>query len=236
MNPGPRLSVGETLNQVFALYQEHFGVLIPVAFWLFLAASILGGLAGDAGTALLLASVFLTLAVGYLYQGMVVSLVHSARLGRDLSVGELIGSVGPVLPTLVGTSVLAAIGTLAGFVFFVVPGCILLTIWAVIAPAVVIEKRDLSGAFSRSQQLTSGYGWPVFGAVIVANLIAGVATILLGEIGDSIAGGPLLRIVFGALAVTFTAPIGALVAAVLYYRLLELKPDPPPVDAPPPAL
>jgi hypothetical protein len=235
MNVGPRLSVGETLNEVFALYREHFGVLIPAAFWLFLAVSIVGGLAADAGTGLLLVTAVLALAVGTLYQGIVVTLVHSARLGRDSSFGELIGSVGPVLATLIATSVLAAIGTLAGLLFFVVPGCILMTIWAVIAPAVVIERRDLSGAFRRSQQLTAGFGWPVFGAVIVANLIAGIAAIVLGSIGESIAGGPLLRIVFGALAATFAAPITALVAAVLYYRLLELKPDPPPVDAPPPA-
>jgi hypothetical protein len=234
MNVGPRLSVGETLNEVFALYQQHFGALIPVAFWLFLAVSILGGLAADAGTPLLLATAVLALAIGTLYQGMVVTLVHAARLGHDSSVGELFASVGPVLATLIMASVLAAIGTLAGFVFFIVPGCILLTIWAVIAPAVVIERRDLSAAFTRSQQLTAGYGWPVFGAVIVANLIAGIAAIVLGSIGESIAGGPLLRIVFGALAATFAAPISALVAAVLYYRLLELKPDPPPVDAPPP--
>jgi hypothetical protein len=236
MNPGPRLAVGETLNEVFALYREHFGVLIPVAFWLFLAVSIVGGLAADAGTGLVLAGVVLALAIGTLYQGMVVTLVHSARLGQDSTVGELFGSVGPVLPTLVGASVLAAIGTLAGFLLFVVPGCILLTIWAVIAPAVVVERRDLSGAFRRSQQLTSGFGWPVFGAVIVANLIAGVAAIVLGSVGEAIAGGPLLRIVFSALAATFAAPISALVAAVLYYRLLELQPDPPPADAPPPAL
>lgn len=237
MNVGPRLSVGETLNEVFALYQEHFGVLIPTAFWLFLVVSILVGIAGSTFGLLVVAAV-LALAVGILYQGMVVSLVHRTRDGGDEpSVGELIGSVGPVLTTLVVASVLAAIGEFFGLVFFIVPGCILMTIWAVVAPAIVIERRDLSAAFSRSQQLTAGYGWPVFGAVISANLIAGVATLVLGNIGEEIAGGPLLRIVFGALATTFAAPITALVAAVLYYRLLALKGEraadpamPPPLD------
>jgi len=35
----------------------------------------------------------------------------------------------------------------------------------------------------------------------------------------SIADGPIIRIVFSALASTLTAPITALVAAVLYFRL-----------------
>jgi hypothetical protein len=225
MNVGSRLSVGETLNEVFALYREHFGVLIPVAFWLFLAVSILAGLAGSAVVLLLIAGI-LALAVGILYQGMVVSLVHRTREGRrEISVGELVGSVSPVLTTLVVASVLAAVGEFFGLVLFVVPGCILMTIWAVIAPAIVIERLGLSAAFTRSQQLVSGFGWPVFGAVLSANLIAGVATVVLGSIGESIAGGPLLRIVFGALATTFAAPIPALVVAVLYYRLLTLKGD-----------
>jgi hypothetical protein len=228
MDPGPRLSVGETLNEVFALYREHFGVLIPVAFWLFLAVSILVGVAGSAVVPLLIAGV-LALAVGILYQGMVVSLVQRNRAGpRETSVGELVGSVSPVLTTLVVASVLAAVGEFSGLIFFIVPGCILMTIWAVIAPAIVIERLDLSAAFTRSQQLVKGFGWPVFGAVLSANLIAGVATLVLGSIGESIAGGPLLKIVFGALATTFAAPITALVAAVLYYRLLALKGYPAP--------
>ena len=48
MDPGRKLSVGETLSEVFGLYQEHFGVLIPVAFWLFLGVSILSGIVGNA--------------------------------------------------------------------------------------------------------------------------------------------------------------------------------------------
>jgi hypothetical protein len=121
----------------------------------------------------------------------------------------------------------------------IVPGCILLTIWAVIAPVIVVEKTGVFGAFRRSQELVRDYGWPVFGSVIAATLIALVATLALSSIGDAIAGGPFLRIVFAALASTFTAPITALVAAVLYYRLLALKDGtspnldammPPPLD------
>ncbi|OJU86087.1 MAG: hypothetical protein BGO11_04710 [Solirubrobacterales bacterium 70-9] len=240
MNARPSLRVGDVLNEVFALYRECFGVLIPTAFWLFLAASILAGIAGNSFVLAAIAGI-LALAIGTLYQGMVVSLVAAKRAGQaEPSVRELFASVSPVLPTLLITSVLAAIGVFAGFLFFIVPGCILLTIWAVIAPAVVIERRDVSGAFNRSQALVRDFGWPVFGATITAALIAGIAAIVLGSIGESIAGGPFLRIVFSALAATFAAPITALVAAVLYYRLLAIKGDtsgadtdplmPPPLD------
>jgi hypothetical protein len=61
--------------------------------------------------------------------------------------------------------------------------------------------------------------------VITATLIAGIATLFLTAIAEGIAGGPILRIVFGTLATTLTAPVGGLVAAVLYYRLIAIKGD-----------
>ena len=163
-------------------------------------------------------------AVAILYQGMVVSLVRDVQDGRrDASVGELFTSVGPVLGPLIGASILYGFAVGIGLFLLIVPGCILLTIWAVIAPAIVIEKKGVTASFGRSRELVRGYGWPVFGTVIVATLLTAVVSLILTGIAEAIAGGPILRIVFGALASTLTAPIGGLVAAVLYYRLLELK-------------
>lgn len=224
MDRGNTVSVGDVLNRVFDLYKQHFGVLIPAAFWLFLVVSILSGIVGQHQVGLLLIVAVVTFAVAILYQGMVVSLVHDVQDGRrDSSVGELFRSVGPVIGPLIGASLLYGFGVGIGFFLLIVPGCILLTIWAVIAPAIVIEKREVFAAFGRSRELVSGFGWSVFGTVIVATLITAIASFILTGIAEAIAGGPILRIVFGALAATLTAPVGGLVAAVLYYRLLELK-------------
>ncbi len=224
MDRANTFSVGEVLNRVFDLYKQHFGVLIPAAFWLFLVVSILGGVLSRTNYLALLVFYVVSLAVAILYQGMVVSLVHDVQDGRrDSSVGELFRSVGPVLGALIGASLLYGIAVGIGFFLLIVPGCILLTIWAVIAPAIVIEKQPAMASFGRSRELVRGFGWPVFGSVIVATLITAIASIILLGIADAIAGGPILRIVFGALATTLTAPVGGLLAAVIYYRLLELK-------------
>ena len=50
--------------------------------------------------------------------------------------------------------------------------------WAVIAPVIVVERRGVFDAFGRSRQLVRGNGWPVFGTVLVAFLIAAVASIV----------------------------------------------------------
>jgi hypothetical protein len=221
-----RLDVGATLSEVFDIYRDQAGVLLPVAFWLFLVVAIVNGLT-EGDFSLFWLGIVVSLAVGTLYQGMVVELVRDVQDGRrDSSVGDLMRSVLPVLGPLIGAGILAGLGIGAGFVLLVVPGLILLTMWAVIAPVIVIERRGIFDAFGRSRQLVKGQGWPVFGTVVVAYLIGFIAEIIFLLIANSIADGAIVRIVFSALASTITAPIGALVAAALYYRLLALRPAP----------
>lgn len=233
-----RLEVGSTLSEVFDVYRSQAGVLLPVAFWLFLLVAIVNGIS-EGHLSVFWLGIVVSFAVATLYQGMVVSLVQDVQDGRrDSSVGELMRSVMPVFGTLIGAGILAGIGIGIGFVLLIVPGLILLTMWAVIAPAIVVERQGVLDAFRRSRQLVKGQGWPVFGTVIVAYLITFVATLVLVAIAAAIADGPLLRIVFSALAETVTAPIGALVASVLYFRLVAIQGQPapaaPPAQAPPP--
>jgi hypothetical protein len=214
-----KLDVGGTLSEVFSIYRDNAGVLLPVAFWLFLVVAILNGIAGSSLILLLVASVA-GIAAGTLYQGMVVNLVRDVQDGRrDFSTGELLSSATPFILPLIGAGILAGLAIGIGLILLIVPGLILLTIWAVIAPAIVVEKSPVMDSFGRSRELVRGNGWQVFGAIVVAFLIVIVGGVVFTAIAASIADGPLLRIVFSALASTITAPVSALVAAVLYFRL-----------------
>jgi hypothetical protein len=225
-----RLEVGPTLSEVFDVYREQAGVLLPVAFWLFLVVAIVNGLT-EGNLSVFWLSIVVSLAVGTLYQGMVVRLVQDVQDGRrDSSVGELMRSVLPVLGALIGAGILAGLGIAAGFFLLIVPGLILLTMWAVIAPVIVVERRGIFDAFGRSRHLVKGQGWPVFGTVVIAYLIGFVAEIVFILIANAIADGAIVRVVFSALASTIAAPIAALVAAVLYFRLLEIKGQDPAAD------
>ncbi|MCW2987802.1 MAG: hypothetical protein JWM24_740 [Solirubrobacterales bacterium] len=243
-----KLDVGATLSEVFSIYRDNAGVLLPVAFWLFLVVAILNGIAGSSLLLVLVASV-VGIAAGTLYQGMVVNLVRDVQDGRrDFSAGELLSSATPFIVPLVGAGILAGFGIFFGLILLVVPGLFLLTIWAVIAPVIVVEKSPVMAAFGRSRELVRGNGWQVFGAIVVAFLIVIVGGIVFTAIAAAIADGPLLRIVFSALASTITAPVSALVAAVIYFRLratestpeaLAATPDapaPPTVPPAPPAV
>lgn len=217
-----KLDVGDTLSQAFSVYGAQAGVLLPVAFALFLAVAIVNGLLS--GSILL---VPLGVAIGIvattLYQGMVVELVSDVQDGRrDSSVGDLMRAIAPVLVPLIVAGLLAGIGIGIGFLLLVVPGLFLATIWAVIAPSIVVERKGALEAFGRSRELVKGHGWQVFGVIVSVFVIIIVVRIVLGAIAVSIDEGTLMRILFDIVASTVTAPIAALVAAVMYFRLRAL--------------
>lgn len=221
-----KLSVGDALGRTFSIYRDQAGVLIPVAFWLFLAVAIVEAVTAG-NLALGLIALVVSLAVSTLYQGTVVGLVSDVQDGRrDYSIGEQMRSVTPVVMPLIGAGILAGLGIVLGLVLLVVPGLYLLTIWAVIAPVIVVERSGVLDAFRRSRELVRGSGWPVFWTVVVAFLITFVAAIVFAAIAVAISEGILVEIVLLTLGATFTAPIPALVASVLYFRLLELRGEP----------
>lgn len=226
------IRVGEVLSETFSMYGAHAGVLLPIAFWLFLLAAIVDTASREAIAVFPLAMA-LDIATGTLYQGVVVGLVRDVQEGRrEFSMGGLVQGALPVVWPLIGAGLLSGLGIAGGFVLLIVPGLYLLTIWAVIAPAIVVERRKVFDAFGRSRVLVRGNGWPVFGVLVVTFLIAGVGGTALYLLGQELSGGPILAAVFSAISSTLTAPIAALAVAILYYRLLEIERAAPPPQPP----
>ncbi len=236
-----KLDVGGTLSQAFSVYGSQAGVLLPVAFGLFLVVGVVSGLV--AGSLVLVPIGFaVSIVAATLYQGMVVELVSDVQDGRrDSSVGDLVKSAAPVILPLIGAGILAGLGIGIGFLLLIVPGLFLATIWSVIAPAIVIERKGVLGAFGRSRELVKGHGWQVFAVIVSVLLIVLVVRAILGAIAVGIDDSAPVRIVFDVIGSTITAPVTALVAAVLYFRLRELDGEgapaagAPPVESPPPA-
>ena len=211
-----RIEPGRIIGEIFRIYREQAAVLLPVAVVLFGLDAIVGWALGE-GALTIVASI-VSVVISTFYQGMVVQLVRDVLDGRrDSSVGDLLRSVSPVVLTLILISLLAGIATVVGFIALVIPGLYLMTVWAVVAPVVVVERPGGLDAFGRSRALVRGHGWQVFGViilVIVLVLAVGITTgILVSSVGD--AGG----VIAGWVLSVVVAPISALAAAVLYFAL-----------------
>src|SRR5215211_4657425 len=149
----------------------------------------------------------------------VVKLVQDVRDGRrDHSVEELFESAAPYIGTLILNGILAAIGIGIGLVLLIVPGLILITIWAVVAPAIVVEGAGVIEAFGRSRDLVRGNGWPVFGAIVIAYLIVLGVSFVTAGVGDAIADDAG-HVILGTIGDILAAPILALVASALFFDL-----------------
>ena len=137
-------------------------------------------------------------------------------------------------------------------VLLIVPGLFLLTIWAVIVPAVVIDRTGVMGAFGRSRELVRGSGWQVFGVILVLFLLQAVVGGALQAIGDSVSDGSFAGYaVADLIGRVLIVPLSAIAATVMYVELRRIKgealpedltggappapPDPtaPPASAPP---
>ena len=218
-----KLDVGSTLSQIFSTYGQQAGVLLPLAFALYLVVAIITALfAGNVLLGLIAFAVGVIAAT--LYQGMVVSLVRDVQDGtRDSSVSDLVDQTWPVVVPLIGAGILAGIGIAIGFVLLIIPGLILLTIWSVIAPVIVVEHSGAIDAFGRSRALVKGHGWQVFGVIFVVYLIVTIVGIVLGLIGAGISDTFAMRALFSLIASTLTAPIAALAASTIYFNLIALQ-------------
>jgi hypothetical protein len=214
----PMLDPGAVITRAVSIYRDNFAILFWAAAALFiLPFAVAITVNSTAGTAV---ASLLTLVIGTFYQGMVVELVRDVRDGRrDNSVGQLFGSVTPVAVTLLAVAILYGIGVGIGIALVVIPGLFLMTIWAVTAPVVVIEQSSVLGAFTRSQDLVRGNGWPVFSVILFAIVGVEIVRILVQALTAGLGDGASAVITWAVTAAT--APISALVAAVLYYALLD---------------
>ncbi|MDW8338407.1 MAG: hypothetical protein RMM28_04630, partial [Thermoleophilia bacterium] len=152
--------------------------------------------------------------------------VEDVRDGRaDSSVGELLGRVTPYLATLVAAGILAGVAVAIGFLLLVVPGIYLLTIWALIAPAIVLERAGVLEAFGRSRALVRGRFWTVLGIVVIAAILSILAQMLISALLAFLP--PFLQSwLGGAIGGAVTVPFMALAITLTYFRLREEKAAP----------
>lgn len=212
--------IGESWN----VYKTHWRHLLPIAFVVYLTVGVLGAVLAALLTWFgAIIAAFISLVALFWLQAALVKAVEDIRDGRaDLSLSETFESARPHLTAVLVAGILAALGIILGLILLIVPGLFLLTIWAVIIPVIVLENKSAGESFGRSRELVRGYGWGVFGVILLTILLLIgfqiVLSLILTPLADWLRGF-ISNIVSG----TLTAPFIAVVLTLLYFRLKAAK-------------
>ena len=207
------------LSEAWAMYRAHAKHLLTLAFVIYVIAAAIEALLGLLGWPGALLAAVVGIVAAFLLQASLVKAVQDVRDGRaDLSLGETVQGARPYLGRVALTSILAGIAITVGLLFFIVPGLLLFTIWCLIVPVIVLENASVGDAFRRSQQLVRGYGWQVFGTLVLAFLLVIAANIVIGAVLVALPEA-IGNFVGGVVSGTLVAPFLALVLTLGYFRL-----------------
>jgi len=226
------MQVGEPVAEGWALYTRFWRHLLPIAFVVYVVISLItllfteiGGVIGG------LVALIVSIAGVFLLQASLVEAVADVRDGRaDLTLAETVSRAYGHLWSVAGAGLLAGLGIAFGLVLLIVPGLFLLTIWSLIVPVIVLESVPAMKSFGRSRALVRGYGWTVFGVVMVTFLAALVVEIALSILLHGLSLG-LDRYLSNVIGNTLIAPFIAATWTSMYFRLKEASE--PASDAPP---
>jgi hypothetical protein len=218
------VQAGSVIGKAWDVYSAHWRHLIPIAFAVYVAVSLvavlLAAVLGWVGVAL---GSLIGLAGLFWLQGALVIAIDDVRDGRaDLSIGQTLGRVRPRLGTLAVAGLIAAVAVGIGLLLLIVPGLYLLTIWLVIVPAIMLENRGVTDSFGRSQELVRGYGWSVFGVIVLTFLIL-IGVDIVFSIVRSAFHSQWAGLAVNVVAESVTAPFLALAWTTTYYELRELE-------------
>lgn len=122
--------------------------------------------------------------------------------------------------SLVVASLLSGLCIVLGSMLCLVPGLIVMAGLAVVAPVVMVEKAGPLEALNRSWELTEGYRWPIFCALIlifIAQMVVAAALVFVGA-----SAGLDTGFFVGAMeyvSSVFSTALGACAAGVAYHDL-----------------
>jgi hypothetical protein len=235
-----RFSIGRVIADSFGIYARNFisfsvlalliGLIDLLITIFYLAPNQVGGpgefrLVGF--DAVLMIS--LMLLTHTLTQATIVFGTFQDLRGHKAGIGTCIAhGLSSIIPVIVG-SIILVIGVGLASLLLLIPGLIVMTMWWVYIPTIVVERKSIAAGFVRSQELTSGHRWPIFGLIIIVMVLSALVTYVTRTISFTVISNSTsmdaLSVVFVVdyLGSSLAAAFGAVVVAVGYYYLRAEK-------------
>lgn len=189
--------------------------------------------------AISLLSLILSVAFAMLTQGALVRATIAHSEGRKAGFAESATAGLAVVVPLFLLSIGSGLGIVVGMMLLLVPGIILYVMWSVAAPALVEENLGIFEAFGRSNDLTRGARWKIFGLELVALVAYWLFSAAVGAIAITMFGGiqgmaaaaaggfPVSYYILSAVSKTLTSGVWGVIQTSLYVELRNWKEGPP---------
>jgi hypothetical protein len=163
--------------------------------------------------------------IATIVQASIAYAVFQVLTGQRVSVGKSMRSVASRIFQLLMIEFVSYALISLGFMLLIVPGIILLCMWAVTEQVCVVEELGIKASFSRSASLTDGYRFEImiillFIFVVYCAAYFGTA-LIMNWISDTF--NALMAGILYFLVLTFEVSFFYVVTAVMYYRLRAAK-------------
>jgi hypothetical protein len=232
--PAAPISVGAVVKRSLGVFFANivpFGILALVLglpgllYNLSTVEETLSGL-GPEFSPTQIAALVLSVLLAYVLMGALVYGTIAQLRGSNPGMGEIVmRGFAVVLPVIVIAIIFSLLMTL-GLVLFIVPGIIVVVVFAVTVPAYVVERPGIIGSFRRSRELTKGNRWRVLGVfVLVMVLLIGVgfANGFLVGFASVMGSGLTLAFILNYVISALSSAFFSVNAAVLYHDLRIAK-------------
>jgi hypothetical protein len=164
------LGVAEILDGAVRLVRRNARAALAISAPFAVLRTVVNGLvsyatvnSGGAAAIATIGSLLLAILLGTILTGLLAPVYTSDLLGQHLPAGAAVRRVGARGALLVLLGVIETVAQGAGLAAFAVGGVWLWGVWAVAAPALVLERTGVRGALGRSVALVRGQFWRTWG-------------------------------------------------------------------------
>lgn len=230
--------LGRVIQRTFTSISRNAAIFFGAAVVLVGAPSAISVIGQGTMMSTMSATSFLFIAVGtvlyfiglFVLQGMVVKAAVNGFNGKTTAFRDAFDvGVQAFLP-LLGLAIIAGLGMMLGYMLLIVPGVILSVLWAVAAPAVVVEKRGVFESLQRSRDLTRGLRWQVFGLLVIYVVLSWIIGAAIGGLSLALGGSfwdaspnLWLNLITGPVVNVLSGVVASAGVASLFYELRTAK-------------
>lgn len=225
-----RLEVGRTISRSFSIWIKSFvpftilSLVANAPLIVFTYFFILGGPTDRAFDRYNLLARPIDMLIGSVLSGAVAHSVFQHLRGKPASMGSSLGIGLKSLLKVLAVSFVTGLMMMVGLIFLIIPGLIVACTYCVAVPAAVVERTGVGASLRRSEALTRGNRWTIFGVFFVVGLFtitaATIIQMTLIERGGAATYQELaLNTVLGQILLSLFAPVSAVFPSVVYHDL-----------------